>query len=306
MAGRRGSRTRTRSARARRCRTSCSARSRPRPSPPTSGRPARRTAKRGSRRSRIPSGISSRRRGAGGAGQGAGRQRRLPRLPRVRAGRVAAPLGADKDIAPNLGNDRAGRRRAAIHLLVDQGSARLLPRSAHAEPAAERRRGPRDHLVPAEPLGAGRAGRRSRLPRSRTRSSPKQGEALVRKYGCCGCHEIPGMEYESRIGVELSIFASKPLEELFFGNNTDIDRPGTLDLQQAQEPRASTRPSASSSSCRSSCSPRRTSRRSASSCRAAPSRSRRRASGRPGNDTRLRTDRPAGGSSSATTASAAT
>ena len=48
------------------------------------------------------------------------------------------------------------------------------------------------------------------------------GEALVRKYGCFGCHDIPGMEKESRIGVELSTFGSKPLEELFFGNHTDI------------------------------------------------------------------------------------
>src|SRR5262249_49746650 len=29
----------------------------------------------------------------------------------------------------------------------------------------------------------------------------KKGEALVRKYGCFGCHEINGMEHESRIGV---------------------------------------------------------------------------------------------------------
>ncbi len=49
-----------------------------------------------------------------------------------------------------------------------------------------------------------------------------QGEGLVRKYGCHGCHEIPGMEKEGRIGVELSAFGSKMLEELFFGNRTDV------------------------------------------------------------------------------------
>jgi len=49
-----------------------------------------------------------------------------------------------------------------------------------------------------------------------------QGESLVRKYGCFGCHDIPGMEKESRIGVELTTFGSKPIEELFFGNHTDI------------------------------------------------------------------------------------
>jgi mono/diheme cytochrome c family protein len=50
----------------------------------------------------------------------------------------------------------------------------------------------------------------------------KRGEALVRKYGCYGCHEIKGMEKESRIGVELTSFGSKTLDELFFGNRTDI------------------------------------------------------------------------------------
>jgi len=50
----------------------------------------------------------------------------------------------------------------------------------------------------------------------------KRGASLVRKYGCPGCHDIPGMEKESRIGVELTTFGSKPLEELFFGNRTDI------------------------------------------------------------------------------------
>ena len=49
-----------------------------------------------------------------------------------------------------------------------------------------------------------------------------RGKSLVRKYGCFGCHDIPGMETESRVGAELSTFGSKTLEELFFGNHTDI------------------------------------------------------------------------------------
>ncbi len=49
-----------------------------------------------------------------------------------------------------------------------------------------------------------------------------KGAALIRKYGCFGCHEINGMEHESRIGVELTTFGSKHLDELFFGNRTDI------------------------------------------------------------------------------------
>ena len=50
----------------------------------------------------------------------------------------------------------------------------------------------------------------------------KRGESLVRKWGCFGCHDIKGMEKESRIGAELTIFGSKTVEELAFGNRTDI------------------------------------------------------------------------------------
>src|SRR5436190_2116855 len=48
------------------------------------------------------------------------------------------------------------------------------------------------------------------------------GEKLVRKFGCPGCHDIPGMESESRIGAELSTFGGKQHEELFFGDRTDL------------------------------------------------------------------------------------
>jgi mono/diheme cytochrome c family protein len=50
----------------------------------------------------------------------------------------------------------------------------------------------------------------------------KAGESLVRKYGCFGCHEVEGMDKESRIGVELTTFGSKQLDELFFGDRMDI------------------------------------------------------------------------------------
>jgi mono/diheme cytochrome c family protein len=50
----------------------------------------------------------------------------------------------------------------------------------------------------------------------------QRGEALVRKWGCFGCHDIKGMEKESRIGAELTTFGSKTVEELSFGNRTDI------------------------------------------------------------------------------------
>jgi cytochrome c2 len=42
------------------------------------------------------------------------------------------------------------------------------------------------------------------------------GEKLVRRYGCAGCHEIKGMEDEQRIGTELTLEGSKPIERLDF------------------------------------------------------------------------------------------
>lgn len=50
----------------------------------------------------------------------------------------------------------------------------------------------------------------------------KRGETLVRKWGCFGCHDIKGMEKESRVGAELTTFGSKTVEELAFGNRTDV------------------------------------------------------------------------------------
>lgn len=43
-----------------------------------------------------------------------------------------------------------------------------------------------------------------------------EGERLVRRYGCAGCHEIKGMEDEQRIGTELTVEGSKPIERLDF------------------------------------------------------------------------------------------
>jgi cytochrome c551/c552 len=47
-------------------------------------------------------------------------------------------------------------------------------------------------------------------------SRKADGEKLVRRYGCAGCHEIKGMEDEQRIGTELTVEGSKPIERLDF------------------------------------------------------------------------------------------
>lgn len=50
-----------------------------------------------------------------------------------------------------------------------------------------------------------------------------EGEKLVRTYGCFGCHDIPGFENESKVGADLGEFGAKTVEELDFGDTTDIE-----------------------------------------------------------------------------------
>jgi mono/diheme cytochrome c family protein len=48
----------------------------------------------------------------------------------------------------------------------------------------------------------------------------KAGAAIVRSYGCFGCHEINGMEKESKVSVSLATFGKKTAGELSYG---DVD-----------------------------------------------------------------------------------
>lgn len=43
-----------------------------------------------------------------------------------------------------------------------------------------------------------------------------KGEQLIKRYGCAACHEIKGLEDEQRIGTELTLEGSKPIERLDF------------------------------------------------------------------------------------------
>jgi mono/diheme cytochrome c family protein/predicted nucleic acid-binding Zn-ribbon protein len=135
-------------------------------------------------------------------------------------GESSTPLGKEKDLIPNL-KDVAAKvgpqwayhwiknprgfapdaRMPSLRLTDDEATAittHLMTLGGKSEPMA----GIQEKLADAKNI--------------------KRGESLVRKYGCFGCHEIRGMEKESRIGVELTTFGSKTLDELFFGNRTDI------------------------------------------------------------------------------------
>jgi cytochrome c551/c552 len=53
-----------------------------------------------------------------------------------------------------------------------------------------------------------------------------EGKKWVRHFGCAGCHEISGLEDEGRIGTELTIEGSKPIERMDFALLTDIAQRG--------------------------------------------------------------------------------
>jgi len=50
------------------------------------------------------------------------------------------------------------------------------------------------------------------------------GRILVRKYGCYGCHDLPGFEKAAKVGTELNAFADKEVERLDFGTFKGIPK----------------------------------------------------------------------------------
>lgn len=48
----------------------------------------------------------------------------------------------------------------------------------------------------------------------------EKGRALIKQYGCAGCHEIKGFEEEQRIGKELTVEGATPIERLDFALQT--------------------------------------------------------------------------------------
>jgi mono/diheme cytochrome c family protein len=135
-------------------------------------------------------------------------------------GEFSTPLGKSKDIAPNLKDIAAKTGPQWLYHWVknprgfspetNMPSLRLTDNEAAAITS---------YLSTLGRKGDAISGIEERFSDAK---NIKRGEGLVRKYGCYGCHEIKGMEKESRIGVELTSFGSKTLDELFFGNRTDI------------------------------------------------------------------------------------
>jgi mono/diheme cytochrome c family protein len=135
-------------------------------------------------------------------------------------GEVAGQLGANKDIAPNL--SRIAEKTDArwiYHWIKNPRGYSDIARMPNLRLSDDEAAAVTAYLLTL--------GKRRPTPESLEQALAKPenvaaGEKLVRKYGCPGCHDIPGMETESRIGVELSTFGSKTKEELFFGDQTQI------------------------------------------------------------------------------------
>jgi mono/diheme cytochrome c family protein len=136
---------------------------------------------------------------------------------------IATPLGAAKDWGPNLGNVAQKESGRFIYWWIkNPRSYNPKSRMPDLRLTDDEARSIASYLLSLSTPPAG-----DQQITAATLEDPElveQGKALVRKFGCYGCHAINGMENESRIGVELSTFAAKPIEELFFGNNPQIPR----------------------------------------------------------------------------------
>jgi mono/diheme cytochrome c family protein len=131
-----------------------------------------------------------------------------------------ALLGANKDIAPNLARvAEKTNGRWIYHWLKNPRDYSPVSRMPSLRLSDQEARALTSYLLT---LGNGARAEAAPPAELSSQEAVRTGASLIRKYGCAGCHDIPGMETESRIGVELSTFGSKTLDELFFGNRIDI------------------------------------------------------------------------------------
>ena len=141
------------------------------------------------------------------------------------ADEVAGQLGANKDIAPNL--SRIAEKTSAqwiYHWIKNPRGYSSVARMPSLRLSEDEARAITAYVAT---LGEKQAAPAALEQKLADPENIKAGEKLVRKYGCFGCHDIPNMENESRIGVELSSFGGKTKEELFFGDR--VDMPETWD-----------------------------------------------------------------------------
>jgi mono/diheme cytochrome c family protein len=149
---------------------------------------------------------------------------------------VAGQLGANKDLAPNLSGiaEKTGARWI-YHWIKNPRGYSHVARMPSLRLSDDEAQAITTYLVT---LGEKKPEPTDLEQQLADPANVAAGEKLVRKYGCPGCHDIPGMESESRIGAELSTFGGKTHEELFFGDRVDLKEDwDTWTWHKLKEPR---------------------------------------------------------------------
>jgi mono/diheme cytochrome c family protein len=136
-------------------------------------------------------------------------------------GEFSTPLGKGKDLVPNLKDIAAkvGGPQWIYHWIKNPRDFQPDTRMPSLRLAEDEALAITNYLMSLSGRPDPVAGIQEKLADA---ANIKRGESLVRKWGCFGCHDIKGMEKESRIGAELTTFGSKTVEELSFGNRTDV------------------------------------------------------------------------------------
>jgi mono/diheme cytochrome c family protein len=136
-------------------------------------------------------------------------------------GEFSTPLGKEKDLVPNL-KDVASKvvgPQWIYHWIKDPRGYQPDTRMPSLRLSDDEARAITAYVMTLGAKPEAAAGIEEKLADA---ANIKRGESLVRKWGCFGCHDIRGMEKESRVGAELTTFGSKTVDELFFGNRTDV------------------------------------------------------------------------------------
>jgi len=136
-------------------------------------------------------------------------------------GEFTTPLGKSKDLVPNL-KDIAAKVNGPqwiYHWIKDPRGFSPDTRMPSLRLSDDEARSITNYLMSLGGRPDAVAGIQEKLADA---NNIKRGEGLVRRWGCFGCHDIKGMEKESRVGAELTTFGSKTVEELGFGNRTDV------------------------------------------------------------------------------------
>src|SRR5439155_1552389 len=131
---------------------------------------------------------------------------------------VAGQLGANKDIAPNLAKvAEKTDARWIYHWLKNPRGYSPVARMPSLRLSDDEARAITAYLVT---LGTKRPAPDALETRLTDVANATAGEKLVRKYGCAGCHHVPGMENESRLVARYNCTGGHVVE----GRGGDIRR----------------------------------------------------------------------------------